>query len=96
MRRDATLTDETDHLMLERMDSDQIDSGVKDWSLIKVIFSVNVLLLWALFSHDSPPIETGVFENDNTASIERIQHPPAYIEEDVTMWMDSSAGFFFY
>lgn len=94
-RRLATLLDETDKLLLERMDSDTVDSTKEDWLLIQVVFTINVLLAFVLFSHGSPPIETNTAEN--TAAIERIQQPPAYnAEEDVTMWMDSSAGFFFY
>lgn len=99
--RHATLLDETDKLLFERMDSDQVvDSGTdEDWSLIQIMFCINILLAWVLFSHGSPPINetTAAVQNENGVAIERIQQPPTYNqEEDVTMWMDSSAGFFFY
>ncbi len=99
--RGATLLDETDRLMFERVDSDLITNleGL-DKALLPVLFSINVVMVAAfLLMEGSPPVETPAsFQSgDNGSEIERIQPPPTYnAEEDVTMWMDSSAGFFFY
>lgn len=98
--RRATLLDETDRLLLERMDSDQVNysKGVV-WALLPVLFSINVVLIAAfLLTEGSPPVETSPsLQCGGSREIERIEHSPTYnAEEDVTMWMDSSAGFFFY
>jgi len=93
-RHASQLEDATDKLLAARMDNDQPSM---DWSLVSVLFSVNVLLAWFLVSHGSPSIEpTPVPLGDDNAAIERLQQTPSYEEEDMTMWMDSSAGFFFY
>ena len=89
----ASPLDDTDELLFERMDSDQWN--VMDWSILRAVLSINLFLLWFLLAHESPTVE--MQDTTNNGHQEIIQpRKDAMYEEDVTVWMDSSAGFFFY
>ena len=75
-RRRATLLDETDRLLLERIDSDQAKySDAVGRALLPVLFSINVVLIAAfLLMEGSPPVETPAsLQSGGSGEIERIQ-----------------------
>lgn len=89
--------DNIDKLLSDRIEKDQADGGT-DWSFVNILVSINVVLVWLLFAHGSPPIiedETMQDQASSTAQQERIQTPSEYYQ-DTTAWVDASAGFYFF